>query len=106
MKALIVSTIALIILISSSAKPQTESSINILGGIISPINSSNGLTGLLEFNRPVSNKISLYTYSGLLSWDKNSIRFHIPNRNDVHSYSETDHILIPFYFSAKFSSEP
>jgi opacity protein-like surface antigen len=85
-------------------------SIKISGGIVVPMNSSNGLSASAQLNYSMNPVFSLYIYSGIAQWDKFKIKFYDdrtvysgigPHYFD--SYSSDDHILIPVYIGSRIN---
>ncbi len=98
-----------IIIFSNASTAQESGSFQINGGFIYPMKSSNGLTGLLQFNYPLSLKINLYFYTGYSAWDKYKIVYRqqgtISNNDQLYfdTYSADDHVLVPFYAGTSFN---
>lgn len=97
-----------LILFSTSSLAQESPSFRINGGMIYPKGSSTGLTGLIQFNYPLSEKISLYVFTGSSIWDKQKSIYRkdfATNDNEMilHSYSADDHSLIPLYVGSSFN---
>jgi len=96
------------VVLSSTISAQDSYSIQINGGLISPMSSSNGFVGTAQFNYPVSSKISLYIYSGYSSWDKYTDYYredYSPTQKQTlfNAYSADDHSLIPVYIGSKIN---
>lgn len=98
------------LLISSSSvtSAQNSHSIEINGGIISPMSSSNGLTASVQFNYSYSSTVNFYLYSGYSSWDKYNVTFYedyseIQKKQFFQTYSEDDHVMIPVFLGAKIN---
>lgn len=79
-----------IILFSVVNNAQSRFSIGFGGGIISPINSQNGLIGQVNFLYSHSDNFNFYTNIGYSYWDVN------------HIGDEEDHILVPVYFGGRY----
>ncbi len=96
------------ILFSTFAFAQESPSFRINGGMIYPKGSSTGLSGLIQFNYPLNEKISFYLYTGSSVWDKKKSMYmkdFATNDNEMilHSYSADDHSLVPVYIGSSFN---
>lgn len=96
------------IIFFSTISAQDPISIQINGGTILPMSSSNGYIGTIQFNYSINSKISLYIYSGYSSWDKYTEHFRedystIQKQTLFNAYSSDDHKLIPLYVGSKFN---
>ncbi|MFO7524530.1 MAG: hypothetical protein R6W68_03675 [Ignavibacteriaceae bacterium] len=85
---------------------QEANSIQLNGGIISPMSSSNGLTTSLQYSHSIDSNISLYVYSGYASWDKHYVIYKedltlVQKKQHFRTYSSDGHILIPVYFGSR-----
>jgi hypothetical protein len=90
----------------SNILAQKTNSIQLNGGIISPISSSNGLTTSLQYNYSINPTISLYVYSGYARWDKHYVIYKedvspVQRQQYFKTYSSDDHILIPIYLGSR-----
>ncbi len=111
MKA-IMQVLGCILILISPIYSQGKFSLQMDGGIISPFSASNGLSINLQANYSINSTFNLYLYSGVSKWNKNKIVFwdygktnpysYIVIRN-FNSYSEDNHLLIPFYFGGSFN---
>ena len=99
-----------VLIVSEVSLPQSPNSVQINGGIISPMSSSKGLTGTIQYNYLLNPIIKFYAYTGYSAWDKHKIKF--PDNRMFYSgygpkyfdsYSADDHILIPFYLGTKIN---
>ena len=102
------SSILLLVFLFFNINANDKNSIQITGGVISPRNSNSGFIGALQYNYKLSEKISIYAYSGFSSWKKNKVVFqseypNIQSRSFINSYSEDNHKLIPLYFGSKIN---
>ncbi len=82
--------------------PQDKNSIQFSGGIISPMNSTNGLTGTVQFNYALNEITNFYIYTGYSAWDRNIVKFDvdwspIQKKTLFTSYSKDSYVLIPFF---------
>jgi opacity protein-like surface antigen len=107
-KSLFSLIICISIIFCSTLSAQDSYSIQINGGLVSPMSSSNGLIGTAQFNYPVSSKISLYIYSGYSSWNKYTDYYRedfsqIQKQTLFNAYSADDHTLIPVYIGSKIN---
>ena len=75
---------------------QDKFSVQLSGGIITPINSSKGLTGLLQVNYSISENSTLYAYFSTSSWYHNNILINKDNMHPIEAYDEDRHILNSF----------
>ena len=105
-KSIFVSLIIIISLFTKIIFAQDSNSIQITGGIIMPMNSSNGFNASIQYNYNVSNNIQLYIYSGYSSWDKYNVNFTedwstIQKQTLFKSYDSDNHILIPVYIGSR-----
>jgi len=87
---------------------QTSPSIQFTGGIISPVNSYNGLTGSFQFNYPYNDIINFYLYTGYSSWNKNKVIFHedyslVQAKTIFNSYSADSHSVIPLFLGTSIN---
>ncbi|MBI5661264.1 MULTISPECIES: outer membrane beta-barrel protein [Ignavibacterium] len=85
---------------------QQSNSIQINGGIIMPMNSSKGLTGLVQYNYHLSSDVNLFVYTGYSAWDQFKVTFledysEVQKQIKFQSYSADDHKLIPFYIGGR-----
>jgi hypothetical protein len=85
---------------------QEQYSIQINGGLIAPMSSSKGFTGLAQLNYTITPNISLYIYSGYSGWDQHKVVYHedystIQKEQYFDSYSADEHTLIPVYVGSK-----
>ena len=84
---------------------QGKNSIQLNGGITSATNSSNGVTGTLQYNYHLNSNFSFFAYSGLLSWDRNNVSYYKGQstaQNLENTYSEDSHRMVPVYIGAKY----
>jgi len=81
---------------------QSQYSIQIGGGLLFPNNADRGLSGNIQVNYKLSEERSLYFHTGILLWDKNIISIAKYSK-PYSSYSESDHILYPFYFGGHWN---
>jgi len=107
-KSLFSLIISICIILCSTLSAQDPISIQINGGLISPMSSTNGYIGSAQFNYSVSPKISLYIYSGYSSWNKHTEYFRedfsqIQKQTLFNAYSADDHTLIPVYIGSKIN---
>jgi len=112
MLKLFLSYLFYIAIISSSViLAQGSGSIQINGGVISPMSSSKGLTGSIQFNYSINPTINLYIYAGYSNWDKYKTKLQVVRSvyssddgpNYFTSYSSDDHILIPVYIGSRIN---
>lgn len=87
---------------------QKSNSFQVTGGMITPINSSKGLVGLIQYNYSLNEKYVIYIYSGYSVWDKYRINIRVDGSQtqkslEVQSYSSSDHKLIPLYLGTKIN---
>ncbi len=92
------------------AAAQDIYSIQVNGGVVSPMSSSKGLTGSIQLNYSLNKQIIFYFYSGYTSWDRYKIKF--PDNRPFYSgygpkyfnsYSEDNHSLIPIYIGSRIN---
>jgi hypothetical protein len=91
-----------IILFSFVNNAQSRFSIEVGGGIISPINSQNGLIGLVKFLYNYSDDFNLFTNVGYGFWDKNHIGFNYETYSTQKENDEDEHLLIPIYVGGRY----
>lgn len=91
----------------NSSYTKNSHSLQFNGGIITPMSSSTGLTGSVQLNYALNERIKLYVYTGYSEWDKYNIviqlvkEFYSNNEKMFfNSYSADDHILIPVYIGS------
>ena len=78
--------------------PQNKMSIQLSGGIMSPVNAQQGLSGLVQFNYSTSKNNSVYASLLTSSWDFNRINFNEDNVPvPIKSHDEENHILNSIY---------
>lgn len=87
---------------------QEANSIQINGGIISPMYSSKGYSGLIQFNYPLTKGFSLYLYSGYMWWDQHKVVYLEDNsivqkQTIFNSFNANDHVLIPVYIGSRIN---
>ncbi|MBK8946668.1 MAG: hypothetical protein IPM32_15550 [Ignavibacteriae bacterium] len=92
---------------------QTNNSIEVSGGFIFPMSSTNGLIGNIQFNYPLTDDFYLYIYTGYSEWDKfkisidyrySEIESTINNQKRfIPSYSANSHIKIPLYLGTRLN---
>ena len=85
--------------------PQNKISLQFSGGIISPVNAYNGLTGSAQINYSFTDNINFYISSGYSAWDKNKVVFledwSLKQRQtQFYSYTTDHHILIPLFIGS------
>ncbi len=100
--------ISFMILSQGSIFAQDSNSIQINVGFFMLMNSSKGLTGIIQYNYPLNSTINLYLYTGYSTWDQYKVTFIedyslIQKKTIFQSYSADDHKLIPFYFGSKIN---
>ncbi len=89
---------AVILIMVSNLYPQNKMSIQLSGGIISPVNAQQGLSGLVQFNYSTSKNNSVYASLFTSSWDFNRINFNEDNVPlPIKSHDEENHILNSIY---------
>ena len=109
MKQTISVLFVVITLISSNViYSQESSSIQINGGIISPISSSNGLTALIQYNYNLTPIVSFYIYSGYSYWDKFNVIYQVDlspvqRQKNFKTYASDEHILVPLYLGSRIN---
>lgn len=86
---------------------QESNSLQVSGGIISPMSSSHGLSGTLQFNYSINPDINFYVYSGYASWDNHYLKYHedyspIQHQQYFKIAAESNHTMIPVYFGARW----
>jgi hypothetical protein len=86
---------------------QGSNSLQLNGGMIMPMSSSNGFSGTLQFNYQLSENTFLYAYSGYSSWDKFYIVYReeyseIQKNTFFETYGSDDHSQIPLYIGSRF----
>lgn len=82
--------------------PQGKYSIQVTGGLISPLNSSKGAMGNVQLNYYNSPDIIFYLNAGLSYWDKTYIHFNVDNYTPIESKSQDSHIMSSYYLGARF----
>lgn len=98
-------SLILIFVLSSYIFPQESNSIQFYGGMVSPVNSQTGVSGIFQYNHQFGDKLSYYTYTGIFWWDRNNVHYLSSSANDAYwkkTYSEEDHFIIPVYAGIKY----
>jgi hypothetical protein len=93
MKKFVVVIIAL--LISTNVFPQSFQKLIVSGGLMYPQSNHMGGSFSAEYEKQLSPSLSLYCYTGIVSWDQNIV--HTIPSPELTSYSENAHSLYPFY---------
>jgi len=107
-KSFFLSLISILIFLFTNISAQDNNSVQINGGIIYPMSSSNGLTGIIQYNYSINKQIYLYIYSGYSSWDRFNITFledhsEVQKQTKFISYSADQHKLIPVYIGSRIN---
>ncbi|PKL82684.1 MAG: hypothetical protein CVV24_08790 [Ignavibacteriae bacterium HGW-Ignavibacteriae-3] len=107
-KSALLAALITALLFLNKVKAQEAYSIQLNGGIISPRNSTNGFTALLQFDYPLSSDIVFYVYSGYASWGQDKIAYLedyslIQRQTIFNSYSSDGHSLIPVYVGSRIN---
>ena len=92
--------VILAVLFSSVVFSQQTDRIKVSGGLIIPSVSTKGFTGNVEFEHKMSDRFSVYFYSGIYSWDRNQLDY-LAYDGIVSGYNEDSHMLIPVYGGMK-----
>lgn len=100
--------ITFLFILSSLNFAQHSNSIQINAGIIMPMNSSKGLTGLVQYNYHLSSDVNLFVYTGYSVWDQFRVTFledysEVQKQIKFQSYSADDHKMIPFYIGGRMN---
>lgn len=108
LKSSILAVIFISAFLPQNLSAQESNSLQISGGIISPMSSSNGLSGALQFNYSVSPDINLYLYTGYASWNNYYVVFHedyspIQHKQNFKTPVESNHTMIPLYLGARWN---
>ncbi len=108
LKSIILSVIFISVFQSQNLLAQESNSLQISGGVISPMSSSNGLSGTLQFNYSLSSDINLYINTGYASWDNYYVTFledysSIQHKTHFKTPAEGNHTMIPLYFGARWN---
>lgn len=97
-----------LLILTEFSYPQDIHSLQINAGLIKPMSSSNGLSGMLQYNYSVSKILDLYAYTGYSSWDRYKLKIMIdrteyshPESNFTTAYPYDEHILIPVYIGGQ-----
>ena len=78
--------------------PQNKMSLQLSGGIISPVNAQQGLSGMVQFNYSTSKNNSVYASLFTSFWDYNRINFNEDNvPMPIKSHDEENHNLNSLY---------
>jgi len=107
-KSFFLSIIVFAFILSDVILPQKSNSFQVTGGIITPINSSKGIAGLIQYNYSLNEKFAIYFYSGYSVWDKYRINIRVGGSQtqkslEIQSYSSSDHKLIPLYLGTRIN---
>ncbi|MDH7604897.1 MAG: hypothetical protein QHH13_08370 [Melioribacter sp.] len=103
MKKLLIIIFSLIFISHINYLGQSLYSVQVGGGLLIPNNADRGLSGNIQLNYKLSEKRSLYFHTGILLWDKNIISIATGYGKPYSSYSESDHVLYPFYFGVNWN---
>ncbi len=87
---------------------QNSTSIQISGGLISPMHAFDGLGGTIQIEKKLDSVFSIYAYTGYYAWYKNRVNFidessMFQKTNLFQSYNTDDHKLIPLFVGAKIN---
>jgi hypothetical protein len=87
---------------------QESNSLQVSGGIISPMSSSRGLIGTIRYNYVLNKNVNLYIYSGYSSWDNYYIFFLedyslIQHEQHFRTVGADDHSMIPVYLGSRIN---
>jgi hypothetical protein len=109
----ILGVLAYLLILTSPAFSQSKFSLQLDGGLISPISSNAGVSFNLQANYSINSTVNLYMYSGVSGWSRNKVVFWAYGRTNpsaigfgvrnFNSYSEDSHLLIPFYIGSTFN---
>lgn len=101
-------SLVLSLILTGNSSPQSDHSIQLNAGLIKPMSSSNGLTGMIQYNYAINRIFDFYAYAGYSSWDKYKVRIRLdrtvynqPEPNFTTAYPYDDHILIPVYIGGR-----
>jgi len=92
-----------VIVLMFNLYPQNKISVQLSGGIISPIDASKGLSGLLQLNYSTSENNIIYVNLSTSSWDRNRIYFNENNMQPIEAYNEINHGLNSIYFGDRIT---
>lgn len=95
MKKLVV--VLIVYLISTNVFSQSFQKLFVSGGLIYPELNRTGFSVSAEYEKQLSPSLSLYCYTGIVSWDQNIVSAGRGGWSQLSSYSENDHSLYPFY---------
>ena len=94
----ILGVLVITIIVIINLYPQNKMSVQLSGGIMSPVNAQQGLSGLVQFNYSTSKSNSVYASLSTSSWDFNRINFNEDNVPvPIKSHDEENHILNSIY---------
>lgn len=87
---------------------QDSNSLQFTGGIISPMSSSRGLTGNVQFNYVLNSNVIFYISSGYSSWNYYFIIFHedfspVQHQQYFRKAAASDHYMIPLYVGSRIN---
>jgi hypothetical protein len=107
-KCFFVSLIFVSIILSKAIFAQDSYSIQLNGGIVIPMSSSNGLISSVQVNYSLNPNIQFYIYSGYSAWDRYNVVYHeeysaVQKKQLFNSYSADNHILIPVYIGSRIN---
>lgn len=107
-KSLFILFSMIVIIISNVIYSQDANSIQLNGGIIMPMSSSNGFYATVQYNYCFSNNIQFYIYAGYSSWDKYYVNFTedwspIQKQTFFRTYTSDNHKLIPLYIGSRIN---
>ena len=98
--------VLLVIILSNPIFAQESYSLQFNGGIISPANSSSGLSSTVQFNYFLNPDVSFYLFTGYSAWDQNHVTFledwsQLQKQTMFKSYTSDEHRFIPLFVGSK-----
>ena len=95
---------AIFLLCICNLHSQDKISVELTGGIISPVKSlNNGLSGTLQFNYHLLPNHYLYVSASSSSWDRNKVIINVPGGRNLTRYSEVGHSLYSYRLGDRFT---
>ena len=104
MKKSIIFFVILLVSFNSLIFSQSCNSLQLNGGLISTTNSNEGLLGTLQYNFQTGKNLEIYSYSGIMTWNKNKISYFSVGEHSIpkETYTEDNHRMIPLYLGARY----
>lgn len=107
-KSFFESSIFILLIFSNITLAQSNSSIQINGGLLIPMSASKGLSTSIQYNYSFNSNIQFYIYSGYSNWDKFNASFleegsALQKQTHFSTYIADNHILIPLYIGSRIN---